>query len=48
MSLRHREVGLIAAVLALAADQGSKLALLYGFGFIHHAAGRRHAGLAVF
>ena len=35
MKLLHREEGMIAAALALAADQGSKLALLYGFGFSH-------------
>ena len=31
--LLPREWGLIAAAVALIADQGSKLALLYGFGF---------------
>jgi signal peptidase II len=31
--LQPREVGLIAAVAALAADQGSKLLMLYGAGF---------------
>jgi signal peptidase II len=30
-----RETGLIAAALALALDQGSKLAMLYGAGFAH-------------
>jgi len=35
MRLSHREEGLIAAVLALVADQGSKLGLLYGAGFMH-------------
>ena len=35
MKLRHREEGLIAAVIALLADQGSKLALLYWAGFAH-------------
>src|SRR4051812_20996423 len=35
MRLSHREEGLIAAVLALIADQGSKLALLYWAGFAH-------------
>ena len=35
MRLSHREEGLVAAVLALVADQGSKLALLYGAGFAH-------------
>ena len=35
MTLRFREEGLIAAVLALFADQASKLALLYWAGFAH-------------
>jgi len=35
MRLRFREQGLIAAVAALFADQGSKLALLYWAGFAH-------------
>jgi signal peptidase II len=35
MKLQPREVGLIAAVLSLAADQGSKLFMLYGAGFAH-------------
>jgi signal peptidase II len=35
MTLPYREQGLIAAAAALIADQGSKLALLYGFGFNH-------------
>jgi signal peptidase II len=30
-----REIGLIAAVISLAADQGSKLYMLYGAGFAH-------------
>jgi len=34
MKLQPREVGLIAAALALIADQGSKLFLLYGAGFM--------------
>ncbi|HKQ44146.1 MAG TPA: signal peptidase II [Rhizomicrobium sp.] len=33
--LQPREVGLIAAALALVADQGSKLFMLYGAGFVH-------------
>src|ERR1700728_2178197 len=33
--LQPREVGLIAAALALIADQGLKLFLLYGAGFAH-------------
>ena len=33
--LQPREVGLIAAALALVADQGSKLFMLYGAGFAH-------------
>ena len=33
--LQPRETGLIAAALALAADQGSKLYMLYGAGFFH-------------
>ena len=37
--LAPREVGLIAATLALAADQGSKLFMLYGLGFAHMAPG---------
>jgi len=40
MRLKHREEGLVAAALALAADQGSKLALLYGLGFAHMALGQ--------
>ncbi len=40
MKLLPREVGLIAAALALAADQGSKLFLLYGAGFVHMPPGR--------
>jgi signal peptidase II len=35
-----REIGLIAAALALAADQGSKLFLLYAGGFIHMQPGQ--------
>ena len=35
MKLLHREEGMIAAAVALIADQGSKLALLYGAGFAH-------------
>jgi signal peptidase II len=35
MKLQPREVGLIAAALSLAADQGSKLYMLYGAGFAH-------------
>jgi len=38
-SLEPREVGLIAAALALVADQGSKLFMLYGAGFVHMAPG---------
>jgi signal peptidase II len=38
-SLEPREVGLIAAALALVADQGSKLFLLYGLGFVRMAPG---------
>jgi signal peptidase II len=37
--LQPREVGLIAAAVALAADQGSKLFLLYGEGFANMPAG---------
>jgi signal peptidase II len=40
MRLQPREVGLITAALALAADQGSKLFLLYGIGFVHMQAGQ--------
>ena len=35
MKLEAREVGLIAAALALVADQGSKLFMLYGADFAH-------------
>ena len=35
MKLQPREVGLIAAVIGLAADQGSKLYMLYAAGFAH-------------
>ena len=38
--LQPREAGLIAAGLALAADQGSKLFMLYGAGFAHMAPGQ--------
>ena len=38
-SLEPREVGLIAAALALVADQGCKLLLLYGMGFVHMGPG---------
>lgn len=40
MKLQPREVGLIAAALALVADQGSKLFLLYGADFMHMPTGR--------
>lgn len=40
MKLQPREVGLIAAALALVADQGSKLFLLYGADFMNMPAGR--------
>ena len=35
-----RDWGLVAAAGALIADQGSKLALLYGFGFVHMVPGQ--------
>src|SRR6185437_4850527 len=35
MKLEAREVGLIAAALALIGDQGSKLFMLYGADFVH-------------
>jgi signal peptidase II len=35
-----REWGLVSAAVALVADQGSKLTLLYGFDFLHMAPGR--------
>jgi signal peptidase II len=38
--LEPREVGLIAAALALVADQGFKLFMLYGAGFVHMAPGQ--------
>jgi signal peptidase II len=38
--LQPREIGLIAAACALAADQGSKLFMLYGAGFAHMAPGQ--------
>ena len=38
-ALRPRELGCVAAALALVADQGSKLLLLYGAGFAHMAPG---------
>ena len=37
--LQPRELGLIAAALALVADQGSKLFMLYGAGFVNMPAG---------
>ncbi len=40
MRLEPREVGLIAATLALVADQGSKLFMLYGAGFAQLAPGQ--------
>jgi len=40
MRLPPRELGLIAATAALAADQGSKLFMLYGVGFAHLEAGQ--------
>ncbi len=46
--LQPREVGMIAATLALAADQGSKLLMLYGLGFVHMAPGENRPGLALF
>ena len=38
--LQPREIGLIAAALALVADQGSKLFMLYGAGLRPYAAGQ--------
>jgi signal peptidase II len=38
--LEPREVGLIAAALALVADQGFKLYMLYGAGFVHMPPGQ--------
>ena len=35
MKLQPREIGLLAAGIGLAADQGSKLYMLYGAGFTH-------------
>ena len=35
-----RDTGLLAAAIALLADQGSKLLLLYGFGFAHMSPGQ--------
>src|SRR5689334_7513933 len=40
MKLQAREVGLIAAALALVADQGSKLFMLYGADFAHMPPGQ--------
>lgn len=37
--LEPREVGLVVAALALVADQGCKLFMLYGLGFVHMAPG---------
>jgi len=48
MKLLYREEGLIAAVLALFADQASKLALLYGAGFAHLPDGASIAVLPFF
>lgn len=39
MKLQPREVGMIAAALALVADQASKLYLLHGAGFLHMSPG---------
>ena len=41
-------MGLIAAALALVADQGFKLFMLYGAGFAALAPGAGGAGIAVF
>src|SRR6185312_9105325 len=38
--MKSRVLGIIAAVVALAADQGSKLYLLYKAGFVHMAPGQ--------
>jgi signal peptidase II len=38
--LEPREVGLVAAALALVADQGFKLFMLYGAGFVHMPPGQ--------
>lgn len=40
MKLQHRDEGLIAAAVALVADQASKLALLYWAGFAHMGPGQ--------
>ena len=41
--LEPREMGLIAAALSLAADQGFKLFMLYGAGFAHMGPGGWHS-----
>src|SRR5262252_4085411 len=38
--LSARDLGLLAAALALILDQGTKMLMLYGFGFVHMAPGR--------
>jgi signal peptidase II len=40
VTVQYREAGLIAAGVSLVADQGSKLGLLYGAGYIHMAPGQ--------
>ncbi len=40
LELNARDWGLLAAAIALILDQGSKMLMLYGFGFAHMAPGR--------
>ena len=40
IEMSPRDWGLLAAALALILDQGCKLLMLYGFGFVHMAPGR--------
>ncbi len=46
--MRPRDYGLLAAAVALILDQGTKLLLLYSFGFAHLAAGEAVAVLPFF
>jgi len=40
LELNARDWGLLAAAIALILDQGSKMLMLYGFGFVHFAPGQ--------
>lgn len=46
--MRTRDIGLAAAAAALVLDQGTKLLMLYGFGFVHMGPGQSVAVLPFF